>query len=107
VGYSFNNEQLAAKAMLLEVGNLLNKHTIDYAVLGGWIPYLFNSAPISHPGTFDVDIVLNTALSKERVIEALDFMVKGSGYRRAPKNAFQIYKEIIVDSEPLIFRGFG
>lgn len=101
--YNFENEQVAAKAMLLEVGNLLNKHTIDYSVLGGWIPYLFNSTPITHPGTFDVDIVLNTALSKDHVIKALDFMVKDSGYRRAPKNAFQIYKEIVVNNEPLMF----
>lgn len=103
MSYSFESEQVAAKAMLLEVGTLMNKHTIDYAVIGGWVPFLFNSDPISHPGTFDVDIVLNTALSKDSVISALDFMVDESSYRRAPKNAFQIYKEIVVGNEPLIF----
>lgn len=100
---NFKSEQEAAKAMLIEVGNLLNQHTIDYAVIGGWIPYLFNSKPIPHPGTFDVDIVLNTALSQEQVVKALDKMVNDSGYRRAPKNAFQIYRELLVSGEPMIF----
>lgn len=103
MSYDFETEQAAAKAMLMEVGSLLNKRTIDYAVIGGWIPYLFNNEPIPHPGTFDVDIVLNTTLSKENVIGALDFMVKESGYRRAPKNAFQIYKEFSVKEELMIF----
>lgn len=100
---NFLSEQDAALAMLVEVGTLLNKHTIDYAVLGGWIPFLFNSKPISHPGTFDVDIVLNTSLSQEQVVKALDQMVLHSGYRRAPKNAFQIYRELVVNNEPMIF----
>lgn len=99
----FNSEQDAAKAMLIEVGSLLNKHTIDYAVIGGWIPFLFNSQPTPHPGTFDVDIVLNTALNQDQVIAALDKMVNESGYRRAPKNAFQIYRELVVLGEPMIF----
>lgn len=99
----FKSEQDAAKAMLIEVGSLLNKHTIDYAVIGGWIPYLFNSQPIPHPGTFDVDIVLNTALNQDQVIAALDKMVNEGGYRRAPKNAFQIYRELLVIDEPMIF----
>jgi hypothetical protein len=103
VSQNFRSEQEAAKAMLIEVGSLLNRHTIDYAVIGGWIPYLFNSQPIPHPGTFDVDIVLNTALSQEQVVTALDKMVNESGYRRAPKNAFQIYRELVVNNEPMMF----
>jgi len=103
VPQNYSSEQEAATAMLIEVGTLLNKHTIDYAVIGGWIPYLFNSKPVPHPGTFDVDVVLNTALSQEQVIRALDKMVNDSGYRRAPKNAFQIYRELTVKDEPMIF----
>jgi hypothetical protein len=101
--HSFSTEQEAAKAMLIEVGSLLNKYTIDYAVLGGWIPYLFNSSPLQHPGTFDVDIVLNASLSKEMVVCALDEMVKNSGYMRAPKNAFQIYRILNVNGENMVF----
>lgn len=99
----YNSEQDAAMAMLIDVGNLMNRHTIDYAVIGGWIPYLFNSKPIPHPGTFDVDIVLNTALSKEQVIKALDQMIFDRGYLRAPKNSFQIYKKMTVLEESMIF----
>lgn len=101
--YSFASEQEAARAMLLEVAGLLNRQTIDYAVIGGWIPYLFNSEPIPHTGTYDVDIILNAALSKEHVIRALDSMVKDSGYMRAPKNAFQVYRKLVVNNEPMIF----
>lgn len=99
----FPSEQDAAKAMLLETAKLLNAKTIDYAVIGGWVPFLFNSSPISHPGTFDVDVVLNTAMSCDDVVAALDEMVKNSGYMRAPKNAFQIYRMLKVNGEPLIF----
>ncbi|OOV92441.1 hypothetical protein [Pseudomonas sp. MF4836] len=101
--YSFASEQEAAQAMLLEVAGLLNRETIDYAVIGGWIPYLFNAKPIRHTGTYDVDIILNAALSKEHVIRALDSMVKDSGYMRAPKNAFQVYRKLVVNNEPMIF----
>jgi hypothetical protein len=101
--FGFSSEQDAAKAMLLETAKLLNAKTIDYAVIGGWVPFLFNSSPISHPGTFDVDVVLNTAMSRDQVVSALDEMVKNSGYMRAPKNAFQVYRMLNVNGEPLIF----
>lgn len=101
--YEFSSEQEAAQSMLLEVTGLLNKKTIDYAVVGGWVPFLFNSSPVPHPGTFDVDIVLNTALNKDDVVSALDEMVKNSGYMRAPKNAFQVYRAIRVSGEEMIF----
>ena len=89
--------------MLLEVTSLLNRQTIDYAVIGGWIPFLFNNAPIRHPGTFDVDIVINSSLSKDAVVAALDLLVKSSGYKRAAKNAFQIYRILQVNDEDLVF----
>jgi len=101
--YMFQSEQEAAKAMLLEVTQLLNKQTIDYAVVGGWVPFLFNSSPVFHPGTFDVDIVLNTSLNKDDVVLALDSMIEKHGYMRAPKNAFQIYRAIPVLGETMIF----
>ena len=99
----FVSEQEAARAMLLEAALLLNSKTIDYAVIGGWVPFLFNSSPISHPGTFDVDVVLNTAMSSAQVISALDEMVLKAGYMRAPKNAFQIYRNLRVNGEAMIF----
>ncbi|NIJ83048.1 hypothetical protein FHY35_000003 [Xanthomonas arboricola] len=101
--YMFQSEQEAAKAMLLEVTQILNRKTIDYAVVGGWVPYLFNCSPVAHPGTFDVDIVLNTALNKDDVILALDSMINDFGYMRAPKNAFQVYRAIPVLGETMIF----
>jgi hypothetical protein len=101
--HEFSSEQDAARAMLLDVAQLMNQRTIDYAVIGGWIPYLFNSSPIGHPGTYDVDIVLNTSMNKDDVVGALDAMVKDRNYMRAPKNAFQIYRSIRVNGEDMIF----
>jgi hypothetical protein len=101
--FEFSSEQQAATAMLLEATRLLNAKTIDYAVIGGWVPFLFNSTPIRHPGTYDVDVVLNTAMSKDQVVKALDSMVLGSGYMRAPKNAFQVYRQLRVNGEDMIF----
>ncbi|GBG07359.1 hypothetical protein PAT3040_01907 [Paenibacillus agaridevorans] len=53
----YDDKLAAAEGLLGEVAEILNESKIRYVVLGGWIPYLFNSSDeYPHPGTYDVDI---------------------------------------------------
>lgn len=72
--YSYPDEQTAALGLLGEVSTVLATQIVDFVVIGGWLPFLFNSSPIAHPGTFDVDILLNEATSRstfERAAQSL------------------------------------
>jgi hypothetical protein len=97
--YKYENKQDAAHGLLLEVATLLNKATIDYVVVGGWVPYLFHSDPLRHPGTFDVDIVLNDRLQRSAVSDVLD-VFRERGYLPTPKNPFQIFRVLNVGDDP-------
>jgi hypothetical protein len=88
--------------MLGEAASILSKQKIDFVVIGGWIPYLFNSKPISHPGTFDVDVLLNSETSRQAMNEAIDAFME-AGYLRSPKNAFQIFRILRVGTESRVF----
>jgi hypothetical protein len=54
----YPDQQSAAMGPLGEVSTLLVNQIVDFVIIGGWLPFLFNSRPIPHPGTFDVDILL-------------------------------------------------
>lgn len=98
----YATEQDAAKGLLLEVASVLNRHVLDYAVIGGWVPFLFNSHPIPHPGTMDVDVLMSDVMRKDLVVTALDSL-RGVGYQRSAKNEFQLYRSIQVAGEPILF----
>jgi hypothetical protein len=99
---NYNNDLDAARGLLGEAASILNNQKIDFVVIGGWIPYLFNSEPISHPGTFDVDVLLNSETSRQAMNEAVDAFMK-VGYLRSPKNAFQIFRILRVGTEDRVF----
>ena len=99
---AFSNEQDAARALLGEAANVLSQQGVDFVVLGRWIPYLFNRGGYSHPGTFDVDVLLNENTSRVSVNAASDALCQ-IGYLRAPKNAFQFHRLLNVGSSPMVF----
>lgn len=100
--HGYADESGAATGLLLDVVKRLTESNVDFVVVGGWIPYLFNSHPITHPGTFDVDILLNEATSRE-VFEAAASKLLKSGYLRAPKNSFQLHRILKVLGEDLVY----
>jgi hypothetical protein len=99
---AFSNEQDAARALLGEAADVLSQQGVDFVVLGGWIPYLFNRGGYSHPGTFDVDVLLNENTSRESENAAADALCR-IGYLRAPKNAFQFHRLLTVGSSPMVY----
>lgn len=98
----YENDLAAARGLLGEATLVLIKQEIDFAVIGGWVPYLFNANPLSHPGTYDVDVLLNSNTSYEAMNKAIEEFMR-VGYLRSPKNAFQLYRILRVDDEDRIF----
>lgn len=98
----FSNEQDGAKAILGEACKVLQAARIDYVVLGGWIPFLFNSNELPHPGSFDVDLLLNPNTTKVEFNKTVEEFKK-IGYMLPAKNKFQLYKPLSVDGEQLVF----
>ena len=99
---TFSNEQDAARALLGEAAEVLSQQGVDFVVLGGWIPFLFNRGGYPHPGTFDVDVLLNENTSRASVNAAADALCR-NGYLRAPKNAFQFHRLLSVGGIPMVF----
>jgi hypothetical protein len=99
---NYPDEQSAALGLLGEVTSLLVNQIVDFVVIGGWLPFLFNSRPIPHPGTFDVDILLNEATSRSSFEQDAQLLLR-SGYLRAPKNQFQLHRILCVRGERLVY----
>src|SRR6266404_4930031 len=99
---NYQDEQSAARGLLGEITQILAQQEVDFAVIGGWVPLLFNSSPIPHPGTFDVDILLNESTPKS-LFEAAAGAALDVGYLRAPKNQFQLHRILTVRGESLVY----
>jgi hypothetical protein len=69
---------------------------------GGWIPYLFYLSNYPHPGSFDVDLLLDDKTTKDQMEKAVEIF-KTHGYHFAAKNKFQLHKLLNVAGEEIIF----
>lgn len=98
----FENEQLAARALLGETAAVLTACKVDFAIVGGWLPFLFNGSPIPHPGTFDVDVLLRETTTKE-TFDGAALELIGRGFLRGAKNQFQAHRLFDVRGEQLVF----
>lgn len=100
---TFMHELDAAKFLLAECTHHLDRHGVNYVIVGGWSAYLFHSSKFGHPGTFDVDVLLHADSlddgSFDRAAEAL----LSSGYLRAPKNIFQAHRVLRIRNEEMVF----
>lgn len=100
---TFHSEIEAAKYLLQESTAELLRHGVNFAVVGGWSPFLFHSARYGHPGTFDVDILLHPdSLDDGTFDQASESLLKG-GYLRAPKNMYQAHRVLQVAGEDLVY----
>jgi hypothetical protein len=99
----YANDSDAALALLQEVTATLREHNVDFAVVGGWVPFLFHANRFGHPGTFDVDILLNAKSLDDGSFDSAGETLLGMGYLRAVKNKFQAHRIIRVAGEDLIF----
>jgi hypothetical protein len=99
----FSTEIEAAEFLLFESTSILLKHKVEFAVVGGWSPFLFHRSKFGHPGTFDVDILLHENSLDDRSFESASEAMLNSGYMRAPKNIFQAHRILDVGGENLVF----
>jgi len=99
---NFNSELEAAQSFLAEVAHIMDSTRLDFVVVGGWIPYLFNSKPIPHPGTYDVDVLLEDKVGRSELQQTIDVFLS-HGYISPVKNRFQLYRILTVQNKPLAF----
>jgi hypothetical protein len=101
--FSFDDELGAAKYLLREAAATLNTYGVHFVVVGGWSPLLFHSAKYGHPGTYDVDILLDSRSLDDGTFDQASEALLSNGYLRAPKNIFQAHRILRVRSEDLVF----
>jgi hypothetical protein len=100
---SYCTEADAAKHLLLDASELLNRHGVNFVVVGGWAAYLFHSSRYGHPGTFDVDVLLDSISLEDGTFERASEDFLQNAYLRAPKNTFQAHRILNVSGEDLVY----
>ena len=100
--HSYNTEQEAARGLLVETTSVLVAQEVDYAIVGGWVPFLLNPGKYSHPGTYDVDILLNERTTKDQMAAAAASL-RERCFARSPKNRFQLHRLLGVNGELVHF----
>ncbi len=98
----FPDIQSGAFGLLYETTTLLNKIGTKYIIVGGWTPYLLNSAPIPHPGTKDVDVLFDKAYEKGKLREVIMSFLD-NGFILSAKHDFQLFKQIQVKENLFIY----
>lgn len=94
----------ATRGVLVEACSLLNAAEVDYVVVGGWVPFIRSTGhTLQHPGTRDVDLLING--DAERVKEAV-LLFWNAGYSPSAKHPFQLLKQMTVEEESGSVRQF-
>lgn len=101
--YRFLSIQDACHALLLTTTAVLTAADVEFVVVGGWSPVLLAGGheSLRHPGTNDVDVLLNDKdpVPIQRGVQGfLDL-----GFLPSAKHPFQLLKQVEVDGGPLVF----
>jgi hypothetical protein len=99
----YSRDTAAAFALLQEVTGALLECDVDFVIVGGWVPFLFHAQRFGHPGTYDVDVLLNAKSLDDGTFELAAERLLDIGYLRAVKNKFQAHRIIRVLGEDLVF----
>jgi hypothetical protein len=99
---SFASLEEARVALLCDAVSLASRAGEQFAVIGGWSPFLLNSAPIKHPGTADVDLLFSEGVTPGRLRTVYELFL-AEGYYPSAKHPFQLLQVIQVGSEKLAF----
>lgn len=99
----FESEVEAAKHLFAESTSTLQQYGVEFAVVGGWSPFLFHSSKYGHPGTFDVDVLLHERSLDDGSFDKASEALLTNGYLRAPKNVYQAHRVLNVANENLVF----
>lgn len=87
----FPDLKTARLALLGESCAIANTVGLQYAVCGGWSPFLRNAKPIPHPGTKDVDLLFADGVKIEGLKMVFDAFRKHD-YLPSAKHEFQLIK---------------
>lgn len=99
----FTDEQSAAAFILRESTKILKEHGVAFIIVGGWVSYLFNRHLFGHPGTYDVDVLLDSSSLDNGSFSAASETMLSRGYMRAAKNQFQVHRALRINNEPILF----
>lgn len=100
---NFSSEQDAALWLFKDVTARLRAEGVRFVAVGGWVTWFFHRESYGHPGTLDVDVLLEPKSLEDGSFEAGTERMLGEGYLRAAKNRFQIHRVLRVQGERLIF----
>ncbi len=100
---TYKTEQDGARGLLGEATKIISKCNIDYVVVGGWIPDFFHTAIYPHPGSFDVDLLLNDKTTTQEQMEKAVLEFEANGYLFSAKNKFQLHKILDIAGKQIIF----
>lgn len=100
---TFANDESAAFALLEDAARILNEASVDFVIVGGWVPVLFHKHLFGHPGTYDVDILLHSKSLDDGTFDGAADRMLEDGYLRAVKNRFQAHRILQVGDEELVF----
>jgi len=99
----YANEQDGAKGLLGEAVKIISQCGIDYVIVGGWIPYLFYTSFYPHPGSFDVDLLLNDKTTTHEQMEKAVQKFEVNDYLFSAKNKFQLHKILNIGEKRILF----
>lgn len=89
----------AARSAIIELMTVLGEYREEIVLVGGWVPFLSIDAPEDpldrHPGSADVDIVLDHKELKEGGYETIAKRLKDAGYEPVGEQSFQFSKRIL------------
>ncbi len=102
MGVEFRNIEDATKCLLGESVSIINQHTRDYVIIGGWSPFLRYNKDNIHPGTKDVDVLFHDA-AKEGALAEIFRLFFEKGFLMSAKHEFQLIKLYKVSGKELAF----
>jgi hypothetical protein len=91
-----------ARCLLGESCNILNSTGIEYIIVGGWSPFLFNSKGYMHPGTKDVDVLFKKGTEPQELSNVITEFLK-NGFIQSAKHPFQLLKAIEISNIDFAF----
>lgn len=98
----FDNPEDAARSLLVDATRLAQNAGQDFAVVGGWSPFLRNANAFTHPGTKDVDLLFKGATKTEGIKNVIRIFLEAK-YLVSAKHGFQLLKQIKVGDQEFVF----
>jgi len=91
-----------ARGLLGDCCRVLEGIDLEYAIIGGWSPYLLNSTTFKHPGTHDVDLLFKDG-EKEGALEHVVEKFISEGFVPSAKHNFQLLKVLEVAGTKFVY----